>query len=118
MSYNLLGVVTPGIIHLEALRNISGVIPGVSGNETAMPGNLLEYVADQWFRIFGLIGSRYWPQQTELGDAMAVGQVCTSPPLRPRTHRINDMIESTASAWLYFPARMILPVVNTSNFPC
>ena len=44
-STRTLAVFTPGKINLEALRNTSGVTFSGIGRVTAMPGNLLVYVA-------------------------------------------------------------------------
>ena len=110
----------PGKIHLDAFKKISGVMfsPQYVGIRMLIPGNRLVDMASSLAATDLSIGSVNCPVSTALGSPTAEGHSECSSALCPRAHLKNASKHATASACVYFPARMMFPVANTSSFPC
>lgn len=102
------GDLIPGDIHVDRLRKTSTVV-SISGNVTAMPGNLVVHDARQSFRMEAWIGFLYWQDITVLGTDIALGH--------PPNVATKAMAPDTASPCVYFPALITFPVLNRSDLP-
>ena len=82
-----------------------------------MPGKRLLDVAAAWFLNAGVTGVLNWPVNTALGAEIAAGHIECSDASCVRAHRKKANRHETASQCVCLPARITLPVENTSSFP-